>query len=205
MRTVIKLIKLKRIVIVEGKYDKINLQNYIDATIITTDGFGIFKNKDKQVLLRFLCNKNGAVIITDSDNAGAQIRAFIKNICKDADIINVYLPQISGKEKRKSVPSKQGFLGAEGLSGDIILNALKASGVTAEETLKKDKITKTDLYGFSLSGKAHSKSARESFAAFAGLPAGLSSNAFLDALNAIFAREIFITEAEKWRQAQVKS
>ena len=124
----IKLIRIDGVVVVEGKYDRINLQNYIDATIVTTNGFQIFKDKEKQKLLRFLTAKSGAVIITDSDDAGAQIRAFLKNICKNSDIKNVYLPQIRGKEKRKSAPSKQGFLGAEGLSGEIILAALKKAG-----------------------------------------------------------------------------
>lgn len=201
----IKLISIDKVVIVEGKYDKINLQNYIDATIITTDGFGVFKDKNKQKLIRFLCKKNGAVIITDSDSAGAQIRAFLKNICRNEDIINVYLPQIKGKEKRKTAPSKQGFLGAEGLGGDIILAALKKSGITAGEIDKRDKITKADLYGFSLSGAAGSRAKRESFAEFSGLPAGLSSNAFLDALNSIYTRETFIKEANIWRQAQAKN
>lgn len=201
----IKLISLKSVVIVEGKYDKINLENYIDATIITTDGFGIFKNKEKQKLIRYLCEKNGAVIITDSDNAGAQIRAYLKNICKSDKIKNVYLPQIKGKEKRKASPSKQGFLGAEGLSGDIILKALEKSGITAERAEKKEKISKVDLYSFTLSGHSGAKAARESFAKFSGLPAGLTSNAFLDALNAVFTRDIFLKEAQKWRQAQAKN
>ena len=200
-----KLISLESVVIVEGKYDKINLQNYIDATIVTTDGFRVFKDKNKQKLIKLLCDKKGAVIITDSDSAGAQIRAFLKNICKSDNIINVYLPQIKGKESRKDYPSKQGFLGAEGLSGEIILAALKKSGVTAAGEDSREKITKTDLYNYSLNGQANSKSARESFAAFAGLPGGLSSNAFLDALNAIFTRETFLTEANKWRQQQVKN
>ena len=200
-----ELIRLKSIVIVEGKYDKINLENYIDATIIPTDGFRVFKDKDKQKLIKFLCQKNGAVIITDSDNAGSQIRAFLKNICRSENIVNVYLPQIKGKEKRKTAPSKQGFLGAEGLGGDIILAALKKSGITAQSIEKSEKITKTYLYAFSLSGHNNSKAARESFAAFAGLPAGLSSNAFLDALNSIYDRNTFLKEAEIWRQEQAKN
>ena len=201
----IELISIKSVVIVEGKYDKINLENYIDATFVTTDGFRIFKDKDKQKLIRFLCEKNGAVIITDSDNAGAQIRSFLKNICKNENIINVYLPQIKGKEKRKNVPSKQGFLGAEGLSGEVICDALKKSGVATQNAPLREKINKVDLFEFSLSGHSNSKSERESFAAFAGLPLGLSSNAFLDALNSIYTREDFIKEVNLWRQAQAKN
>lgn len=199
------LIKLDRIVIVEGKYDKINLENYIDAIIVRTNGFGIYKDMEKQKLIKRLCKKSGAIIITDSDNAGAQIRAFIKNLCKNDNIINVYLPQISGKENRKSSPSKQGFLGAEGLSGDIIIDALKKSGLTADKTVESQKITKTDLYALGLSGCAGSKQARDDFASYAALPVGLSSNAFLDALNTIYTREVFIKEAELWRQEQARN
>lgn len=199
------LIKLNEIVIVEGKYDKINLENYIDATIIQTNGFGIYKNKEKQKLIKRLCEKSGVIIITDSDDAGAQIRSFIKNLCGNDNVVNVYLPQISGKESRKSSPSKQGFLGAEGLSGDIILNALKKSGVTVGKTAESQKITKTDLYTLGLSGCAGSKLARNDFASYATLPVGLSSNAFLDMLNAIYTREVFIREVELWRQDQARN
>lgn len=200
-----QLIRLNRVVIVEGKYDKINLENYIDATIVTTNGFGIYKDKAKQKLIKRLCDKSGAVVITDSDNAGAQIRSFIKNFCKNSNIVNVYLPQISGKEKRKSSPSKQGYLGAEGLSGNIILEALKRSGVTADITEKLQKITKADMFTFGLTGHSDSRKARDNFALYSELPVGLSSNAFLDALNVIYTRENFIKEVEKWRQAQARS
>lgn len=200
-----QLIKLKKVVIVEGKYDKINLENYIDATIIPTDGFSIYKNKKKQELIRYLTAKNGAIVITDSDNAGVQIRAFIKNICKSENVINVYLPQIKGKEKRKARPSKQGFLGAEGLNGDIILSALKKSGVEADLSESTEKICKTDLFEFGLSGRLNSRSIRDSFSEFSGIPRGLSSNAFLDALNSIYSREEFLTEAKVWLREQVKN
>ena len=179
-----QLIRLNKVVIVEGKYDKINLENYIDATIVTTDGFGIYRNKVKQNLIKCLCDKFGAVIITDSDNAGAQIRSFIKSICKNGNIINVYLPQISGKERRKSSPSKQGYL--EGLSGDIIIAALERSGVTADVTAESQKITKADMFTFGLSGSSGSRKARDEFSLYSELPVGLSANALLDALNAIY-------------------
>lgn len=199
------LIKLNSIVIVEGKYDKINLKNYIDAVIFTTDGFQIYKDKQKQMLIKELCKINGAVIITDSDAAGAQIRAFLKSLCADGKIINVYLPQIKGKEKRKSVPSKQGFLGAEGLSGDIILDALNRCGVTGINQREESVITKADMYEVGLSGHTNSREARERFCRFAGLPSGLSPNALLDAINVLYSREKFLAEAKRWRQEQVKN
>ena len=116
--------------IVEGKYDKITLENIIDATIVTTNGFGIYKDPQKRKLIRLLCEKNGAVIITDSDSAGVQIRSYLKSFCDSEKIVNVYLPQIVGKERRKAAPSKQGFLGLEGMSESIIVEALQKSGVT---------------------------------------------------------------------------
>ena len=109
------MIRIDSVVIVEGKYDKIALQSFIDATIVTTNGFGIFRDKGKRELIKLLCEKHGAVIITDSDNAGMQIRSYIKSFCNSDRIINVYIPQIPGKERRKAVPSKQGFLGVEGI------------------------------------------------------------------------------------------
>lgn len=200
-----KLIRIDSVVIVEGKYDKITLENIIDATIVTTDGFGIYRNRNKRELIRVLCEKNGAVIITDSDSAGMQIRSFIKSFCDSERIVNVYLPQIVGKEKRKATPSKQGFLGLEGMDADVILSALEKSGIIAKSVQKTDRITKTDLYRAGLSGKTDSSLDRARFMKFVGLPTGLSSNAFLDALNSLFTVETFNLEVEKWRLQQAKN
>ena len=201
-----QLISLESIVIVEGKYDKITLENIIDATIITTNGFGIYKDKQKRELIKRLCEKNGAVIITDSDSAGAQIRSYIKSFCDSNRIINVYLPQIKGKERRKKVQSKEGYLGAEGMSAEAIIEALNRSGVKAMlNTDNSPKITKTDLYKLGFSGNKGSKSTRVDFCRFAGLPEGLSSNAFLDALNSLYSVESLYTEVKKWRPGQAKN
>ena len=118
------MIKLKQTIIVEGKYDKIRLANIIDATIITTEGFRIFKDKEKRELIRILWDKNGLIVMTDSDKAGQLIRNHIKNIVPKAEVINVYLPQIKGKEKRKTSPSAEGVLGVEGTDDGIIISAL---------------------------------------------------------------------------------
>ena len=200
-----RLIRLNRVVIVEGKYDKIHLSNFIDATIIATNGFGVYKDKEIQRLIKTLCDKNGAVIITDSDAAGAQIRSFIKSFCDNNKIKNVYLPQIKGKEKRKYHASKQGFLGAEGLSREIIESALEKYGVLDEAPAVSERITNTDLCLCGLSGKSGSKAARASFSAFCGLPCALSPAMFLDALNSIYTRNDFIKEIEKWHQEQAKN
>ena len=119
------MIKLRRAVIVEGKYDKIKLSSLLDTVIITTDGFGIYKDKEKTELIRTLASTCGIVILTDSDSAGLKIRNHIKGCCKNGDIINVFVPQIKGKEKRKAVPSSEGYLGVEGLDTEILEAALK--------------------------------------------------------------------------------
>ena len=191
--------------IVEGKYDKITLENIIDATIVTTNGFGIYKDPQKRKLIRLLCEKNGAVIITDSDSAGVQIRSYLKSFCDSEKIVNVYLPQIVGKERRKAAPSKQGFLGLEGMSESIIVEALQKSGVTLKTVKNGPKITKTDLYFAGLSGRENSAAARTDFSKLIGLPLNLSSSAFLDALNSLFTVELFDTEVEKWRQQQARN
>lgn len=199
------MIRLESVVIVEGKYDKIALENVIDATFIVTNGFGVYKDKAKRELIKALCKRKGAVIITDSDNAGNQIRAFLKNLCGTDNIKNVYLPQIPGKEKRKVRPSKQGYLGAEGMDKQVIIDALYKSGVLCRQCDKAEKITKTDLYITGLSGIRNAGELRESFCDFLGLPRGMSSSAFLDALNAILSKNDFYKEAEKWQEEQAKN
>lgn len=197
------MIRLNQVVVVEGKYDKITLSDYIDAIIITTDGFSVFKDKEKQRLISYCANKNGIVIITDSDSAGMQIRAFLKNICKSDNITNVYIPQIIGKERRKKTPSKEGFLGVEGMTEEIIKNALIRSGVNSCDN--KRLITKKDLFLFGLSGRDNSSKKRESFLKFSGLPLGLSGNGFLDAVNAILGYDDFYKAVKLWEQEEDKN
>ena len=147
------MIKIKKPIIVEGKYDKITLENTVDALIIPTNGFGIFKDKEKCRLIRLLAEKNGGIIVmTDSDSAGSVIRAYLKNIVGKQPIINVYVPCLKGKEKRKAQVSKEGLLGVEGMNKQTILEALKRSGVTEEITTERKVITKTDLFSLGLSG-----------------------------------------------------
>ncbi len=192
------MIKSDKPVIVEGKYDKITLENVIDALIIPTDGFRIFKNKEKRDMIRKLAQKNGLIVMTDSDYAGAQIRAYIKKIAGNCEIINVCVPCLKGKEKRKTAPSKEGFLGVEGMSADVIIEALKKSGAVTEKDENaensgenKRKITKTDLFCLGLSGGTDSREKRRAFLKKAGLPENLSPNAMLDLLNNIYTPEEF--------------
>lgn len=200
------MIRLAQAVVVEGKYDKKTLENIIDAYIITTDGFGIFKDKEKCDLIRNLSKKNGIIVMTDSDSAGAVIRSYLKNICKDGSIINVYIPQILGKEKRKAKCGKEGLLGVEGMTSDIIKQALINSGVNEFKEIKvKKKITKTDLYKIGLSGSADSSDLRKRLSVFLGLPSNLSANAFLDAVNAVYGYDGFFEEWKKWEQEADKN
>lgn len=186
------LIKLKQTVIVEGKYDKITLENIIDALIIKTDGFAIFKDKAKCDLIRKTALKNGIIVMTDSDSAGSVIRGYIKKIVGNCEIINVYVPSIKGKEKRKTAPSKEGFLGVEGMSEEVILKALEKSGVLAQTNVqKREKITKTDMFCFGLSGNENSAENRKKLLKELELPENLSPNAMLDVLNNFYSKEEF--------------
>ncbi len=196
------MIKLSQAVIVEGKYDKITLENIIDATIITTNGFRIFKDKEKRNLIRLLAERHGIVVITDSDSAGTLIRSHLKQICPDGTITNVYVPQLSGKEKRKDKRSKEGFLGVEGMTQQTLIDALARSGITGENTLQKNdkKITKTDMFTLGLSGAKNSSFLRDNLSAYLNLPKGMSANAFLDCINAVYKYDEFIKEVNLWQQ-----
>ena len=195
------MIKLEQPIIVEGKYDKITLENIVDTLIIPTDGFGIFKNKEKCEMLRTLARKNGIIVMTDSDSAGNMIRAYIKKILGDCEIINVYAPCLVGKEKRKAKQSKEGLLGVEGMPAEIITEALKRSGVIGREIIKKEKsITKTDFYLAGLSGGEDSSQKRKQFLKYLDLPESLSPNAMLDVINTLFTYSEFIKEVEKWQE-----
>ncbi|MBQ4120315.1 MAG: DUF4093 domain-containing protein [Clostridia bacterium] len=186
------MIKLKMPVIVEGKYDKITLENVIDTLIIPTNGFSIFKDKEKCELIRTFAQTNGIIVLTDSDSAGNMIRAHIKNICGGGKVYNVYVPQLKGKEKRKNAPSKEGFLGVEGISRDILCEAFLKSGVTVENITQKSKpITKTDMFLFGLSGNHDAASNRKILLKHLNLPENLSPNAMLSVVNTMFSYEEF--------------
>ena len=198
------MIKLNQAVIVEGKYDKITLSNIIDATIIATDGFSIFKNKEKRQLIKLLADKCGLIVITDSDSAGALIRSHLKQICPEGSITNVYVPQLSGKEKRKAKPSKEGYLGVEGMTKQVIIDALARSGICGEQgsRQKRKKITKTLLFTLGLSGGKNSAILRDELSKYLNLPKGISANAFLDCINAVYTYDEFIKAVELWQKAE---
>ena len=184
------MIELSQVVIVEGKYDKIKLSSFIDATIITTEGFGIFKNREKKKYIRRLAEENGIIILTDSDRAGQIIRNHIKSFINNGKIYNVYIPQIFGKEKRKAVPSKEGTIGVEGMEKDVIIKALEKAGVFQEKR-KFGGITNIDLMEAGLIGKPNSKLNRKKFLKHFNLPDFLSSKQLLEFLNTSFTKKEF--------------
>ncbi len=180
------MIKIKQAVIVEGKYDKIKLSNIIDAPIIQTDGFGIFKDKELQKLIRRLAEKDGILVLTDSDSAGFKIRSFIGSTVDPKYITNAYIPDIFGKEKRKDEPSKEGKLGVEGVPEQVIIEALENAGVLCEKTEPVQRpITKQDFYELGLTGKKDSSAKRLKLLAFYDLPSRLNTNALIKVLNCI--------------------
>ena len=179
------MIKIKEAVIVEGKYDKIKLSGIIDTIIIETDGFAIFKDKEKQKLIRFLSEKRGIIIMTDSDSAGFKIRNFINGITKSENIKNVYIPDIYGKEKRKTESSKEGKLGVEGMQPQIIMTALEKAGVLCSQNDKKsgNEITHTDFFEDGVSGSENSSEIRKMLAKELDLPERISSSSLLKIIN----------------------
>ena len=185
-------IRTDRVVVVEGKYDEIKLSGIIDATIIKTEGFGIFKDKDKQQLLETLAEKRGLVILTDSDSAGFMIRNFLGSKIPADRITNVYIPDLYGKERRKNKPSAEGKLGVEGIPTDIIEEAFKKAGIGtdmetgAEETVSAEPvrtITNIDFYDDGIVGGKNSKSSRIELQRRLGLPERLSTSGLLKIIN----------------------
>lgn len=199
------MIRLDAPVIVEGKYDKVTLSNLLDALIIPTDGFRIFKDKEKCALIRTLAARHGVIVMTDSDSAGALIRSYLKNIIGDAEIIQVYLPKIPGKEKRKKRPSKEGLLGVEGISPQVIEETLNRYGVFSREKQTGLRITKTDLFCAGLSGGDFAFRKRKEFLDFLRLPDSLTASALLDVLNHLYTREEFLEQVSEWEKIARKS
>lgn len=175
------MIKIDEAIIVEGKYDKIKLSSIVDAVIIITNGFGIFKDTEKLELIRYYAKKTGIIILTDSDAAGRRIRGYIKGAV-GGKITNVYIPDVFGKEKRKVKPSAEGKLGVEGIDVQTLLAAFEKSGITASKSGKRSDITKLTLYELGLSGGENSRELRERLQLHLGLPRQLSAGALIEVL-----------------------
>ncbi len=192
------MIKIKQAVIVEGKYDKIKLSGIIDAPIIQTDGFGIFKDKELQLMIRKLAEKRGILVLTDSDSAGFKIRSFIGSTVDQKNIIHAYIPDIFGKESRKTEPSKEGKLGVEGVSEEIIMQALTNAGVFCESAFEPERpITKLDLYELGFTGGADSAKKRAALLGYYSFPSRLSANSLIKVLNCITTYEKFLEDIKE--------
>jgi ribonuclease M5 len=169
----------------EGKYDKIKLSSVLDAMILTTDGFSVFNNSEKRSMISRISRERGLVIITDSDKAGVFIRRKLKGMLPaDADIRHIYIPEIAGKEKRKDKASKDGLLGVEGMSAELLRKLLVDSGIAESNTYSRraERITKAQLFSLGLSGNNHASDMRKIVCKAAGLPSSLTANALLEAL-----------------------
>lgn len=187
------MITINQAIIVEGKYDKIKLEGIIDGTIITTDGFRIYKDKEKLALIKAFAEKTGVIILTDSDGAGFQIRNHLKScIGGKGSIINVYIPDIFGKEKRKREPSSEGKLGVEGVSREILLDAFEKAGIFTEPSGKLNpSITRQMLFEDGFIGAENSAVKREALCRSLSLPVHLSTASLLEILNRLYSEESY--------------
>ena len=176
-------LKISRAIIVEGKYDKIKLSSIVDGVIIVTNGFRIYKDPDKAALIRYYAQHGGIAILTDSDTAGFRIRGHIKGIVPKGDIVNVYVPEIFGKEKRKTEPSK------EGVPADIIREAFEKAGIIGEKVADRELMTKLDFYELGLSGRPDSSRLRQLVCEKLSLPQKLTANALLEVVNTMLDKD----------------
>ena len=183
------MLKIKQAILVEGNYDKIKLSQIVDATIVVLDGFMVYKNTKMQNMIKQLADTCGVIVFTDSDMAGFRIRTFLKNILSGKNVLHAYIPDIQGKEKRKSKPSKEGFLGVEGVSDDIIIQSLKdALGCEFSEQHEENRrlVTKTDLFIDGFSGGTNSAIYRERLTDVLKLPRRISANMLIDVINSLY-------------------
>lgn len=185
------MIVLDRPVIVEGKYDKQKLSAVLDATIITTNGFGIFNDREKRALIRRLAEKNGIIVLTDADGAGMVIRNLLRGCVPKDKITHLYIPAVAGKERRKSAPSKEGLLGVEGIDVETLTRIFAPFAVNAEDAFGQERaaVTKIDFYEAGLSGGEGSAGRRDRLAKRLGLPPHMSANALLEAVNLLYSKD----------------
>lgn len=187
--------KIKEVIVVEGRYDKNTLCQVVDATIITLGGFSVFNDKEKLAFLRRLAEKQGLIILTDSDGAGFTIRNYLKGSLPKELVKQAYIPDIHGKERRKRKAGKEGKLGVEGMRPDVLLDVLRRAGATfldeesTESPFAREPITKADLFALGLSGGPDSSAKRQALLQKLELPEHLTANGMLEALNLLFSRD----------------
>lgn len=195
--------KIKEAVIVEGNYDKIKLAGFLDGIILTTHGFAVYTNEDYIKTIQEMAKKTGIVIFTDSDSAGMRIRNFIKQKITDGTVKHAYIPDIEGKERRKRNASKEGLLGVEGMSEEIIIKALRDAGCEIDDEikdLKNSDITKADLYMLGLSGGKDSSILRQKLANTIDIPAKISANMLLDVLNRLYTYDELVEIVQRLKE-----
>lgn len=193
------MVKIREAIVVEGRYDKNTLSQVVDAPILETAGFGIMKDKAQLNLLRRVARERGLIIFTDSDGAGFVIRNFLKGAIEPKYLKHAYIPDIYGKERRKSAPGKEGKLGVEGMKPDVIIECLKRAGATIEgedAAEQRQEITKQDFVALGLSGGTGSEAKRKALLKKLKLPEHMSANAMLQALNLLYRREEFLAMME---------
>ena len=192
--------RVRETIIVEGRYDANMLHQCVDAHIVETSGFGIFNNSEKRKLITMLAEKNGIIVLTDSDGAGFVIRNHLKAIVGSGKIKHAYIPEIYGKERRKRHAGKEGKMGVEGMKPDVLIEALRRAGATfldeAGETVRREPITKVDLFACGLSGGADSTAKRQALLKRLDLPEHLTANGMLEALNLLYDRDSFLEMME---------
>ena len=184
-------LNIKYPIIVEGKYDKIKLSSIVCGNIITTDGFGVFKNGEKLSLLKKLSEKTPVIILTDSDGGGKVIRSHITSAISKDRLIQLYIPQINGREKRKTENSAEGYLGVEGMRAELLYDLLAPFADTNSFSVevRGAEISKVDFYSDGLSGRENSSERRDALAALLGLPRGMSANSLLEAVKVLCTYE----------------
>ena len=190
------MIKIKEAVIVEGKYDKIKLSSLIDALIIETDGFHVFKDGEKMKFIRSLADERGLIILTDSDSGGFLIRNYISSGIPEEKIKHIYIPDIYGTEKRKKAPSKEGKLGVEGIDAEILTALFEKAGVSVDISENTDPVTNYDLYSLGFSGTEQAAKRKKKLLKDMGLPELLSTNSLLKYINSSMTKEEFFKICE---------
>ena len=182
-------LRVRQVLVVEGKYDAAALAGVVDGLILTTDGFGIFKDQETQALLKQLGRQRGVILLTDPDAAGFRIRHFVAGLVGESNVYQAYVPAVQGKERRKPQPGKEGLLGVEGFAPDALRKAVEAAGAAPAAPRAGRPITYADLYQWGLSGTAGSRGQRYAFLQRLGLPPRLSKKALCQVLNSLYTWE----------------
>ena len=198
--------KVREVIVVEGRYDKNTVSQVVDTTVVTLGGFAVFNDREKLAFLRRLAQERGLIVLTDSDGAGFVLRNYLKGALPKDRVKQAYIPDIAGKERRKRRPGKAGTLGVEGMRPEVLLEALRRCGATfedgtGEETAPPEPpITKADLFALGLAGGEGSAEKRQALLRRLDLPAHLTANGMLEALNLLYGRRAFLELMEKGEQ-----